>query len=44
MASVGINVFQPSFNKGLSSPLAHYPAEVVKENKSWDMGSEPVQQ
>ena len=28
---VGINFLQLTFNKGLTSPLAHHPAEVVEE-------------
>jgi hypothetical protein len=32
--NVGINFFQPTFNKGSTSPLAHQPAEVV-EAKSY---------
>jgi hypothetical protein len=28
---IGINVLQPTFNKGSTSPLAHHLAEVVEE-------------
>ena len=28
---VDINLLQPTFNKGSTSPLAHHPAEVVEE-------------
>jgi hypothetical protein len=29
--SLGTNVWQPTFNKGSTSPLAHHPAEVLGE-------------
>ena len=33
-ANVGIDVLQPTFNKGWTSPLAHHPTEVVEE-QNW---------
>jgi hypothetical protein len=36
--SVGINFLQPTYNKGLTSSLAHHQAEVVEEKSYQDMG------
>ena len=30
---VGLNLLKPTFNKGSTSPLEHYPAEVVEEKR-----------